>query len=61
MLDRTASSEAMLSALVTTRRPCRAASARATSVVVDPPLMPTDRTSADTSCAVRSAIARFAS
>ena len=39
----------MLSAFVTTRRPRRAASARATSVVVDPPLSPTEAASAGTS------------
>jgi len=61
MLARTASSDAMLSAFVTTRRFDREASARATSVVVDPPLSPTDDVSGGTSRLVRSAIARLAS
>ena len=42
---RTASSAAMLSALVTTRRPECDARARATSVVVEPPFSPTEVTS----------------
>ena len=39
----------------------RAAKARGTSVVVDPPLMPTDPTSEEINLAAHSAIARLAS
>ena len=50
---RTASSTAMLSALVTTVRSWRVASARATSVVVVPPVSPTDVPSSTSSAAAR--------
>ncbi len=61
MLERTASSEAMFRALVTTRNPGRTARARATSVDVVPPFRPTEVVSGDSSVAVIAAIARFAS
>ncbi len=51
----------MFSALVTTRSPVRAARARATSVVVEPPLSPTEVTSSSSRPAASLAIARFAS
>ena len=50
----------MFSALVTTVRPLRGASTRATSVVVVPPVSPTDAPSATSSAAAR-AIRRFSS
>ena len=51
----------MFSALVTTRRPEREASARATSVVVVPPLSPTEVTSSAEQPGGALAIARLAS
>ena len=51
----------MLSALVTTRRPGREARARATSVVVVPPLSPTELTSAGDQLIAAAAMARLAS
>ena len=59
-LGRTASSDAMLSELVTTVRPRRSDSARAASVVVVPPVMPTAAPSGTRSAAAR-AIRAFCS
>ena len=58
---RSANSDAMLMALVTTFRPDMVARTRATSVVVVPPLKATDATPSVTSAAAAFAIRRFSS